>query len=65
MAYERNVYTFLNFLGDVGALLSVVSSAASFVLMNAFHLDLNWKNYIINNVFSRRVGADSNKTSNL
>ena len=60
IAYERNVYTFLNWLGDVGALFSVISVAASIVLLRVLHLDLNWKNFIINNVFSRRVGVEPN-----
>ena len=54
VSYERNVYTVLNFLGDVGALMSVLTGVASLVLYKVAQLDLLWENHVISNVFRQR-----------
>jgi hypothetical protein len=65
VTYERNVYTFLNFLGDVGALYSVVTTFASLVLFKVLQLDIIWENHVIANVFRAREGEDPVKVTRL
>lgn len=61
MSYERNVYTVLNFLGDVGALMSVLTGFVSLMLYKVVQLDLLWENHVINNVFRKRPKTDFDK----
>ena len=65
ISYERNVYTVLNFLGDVGALVSVLTGFASMFLYNVMQLDLLWENHVINNVFRQRPHTDLEKPLHL
>jgi hypothetical protein len=55
------VYTVLNFLGDVGALMSVLEGFAAFILYKVVQLDLLWENHVISNVFRKRAKADYEK----
>ena len=49
---ERSDYTFLNWLGDTGALLDVLNTLAGVALANVFMMGISLDNTIIENVFT-------------
>jgi hypothetical protein len=51
---ERSDYTFLNWLGDTGALLDVLNTLAGVALANVFMMGISLDNKIIENVFRSR-----------
>lgn len=59
---ERSDYTFLNFLGDVGALSGVLFSLSVIVLENIFFMNIDLENTLIENVFKSRPTEKSSKT---
>ena len=58
---ERADYSFLNFLGDVGALNGVLSLLSVFVLGNVFSMNIVMENNIISNVFEERPTENNTK----
>ena len=62
---ERSDYTFLNFLGDTGALLDVLNTLAGVVMARFFLMGINLDNTIIQNVFKSRTHDSKLKTQNL
>lgn len=65
IAYERNVYTALDFLGDVGSLTTLLTGLALFFLHQIVRIDLLWENHVINHVFKKRPNTDSSRPISL
>ena len=51
---ERSDYSMLNFLGDVGALYSVLYGLAASLLLNVLRIDLSLQNEYFETVFRKR-----------
>jgi len=62
---ERSDYTFLNWLGDTGALLDVLNGLAGLAVANVFMIGISLDNTIIENVFRYRSQNPKQQTQHL
>ena len=64
ISHQRSIYSFLDFLGDVGGLYSILIDIGSiFLMLPAFAFGSGLHQFLMRNIFLTRKKEDSSKIS--